>query len=818
MHRVLIIPVVLCAMWCARCAEAQAVHVPSFWVWGSRPSGQPAPPIGSPVLRAATRVYAIGAVNSDSPEACAWETAQLVLAQIADGSTTPDRVCIILQGFGQDGGGEVDNPLSHEHTSMLRFFREEDRIPEIDDFSPFQFPQPRPPHTNYEIRDARAYRHPFLINATDDAPLRAWMRRFCAEYEAIRTDPGHVHYSPNLPAPARFYFDTESSIAPAAGPNPVFMLDYLAGRLDYWSNPNRPVPGIEPPTTLANLYASASLEYGLPADIHNEEHGLLVGPNAPASHGRNRAIMLWWYRVCQGVQEYIMKNCAYDVVHDTWPDCQVGNYDASNMDNEVGETGWFYDMQNPASPVASMLYRRANTNSVWSHGARMHVHSTGRWLALPGVALGDVSMPEVYPATTGMLLGENGSGQYADGWADAGGHVGHQQPNIYLPPVSAQFACGDPPAQGCHQTFLGHCLEDRLEVGLRLNRHEVEAIINSKGGEHEDEVVPWLAMVWTEWNDPPPGGFGSVGTSGETRPFMAMLRAKNIREGVFWSNWGDNPSGAAGASWSATQTLVKDVWASRVHAYERTIGTAPAGDEYDVAKLEFTLLKNGSPKEVVVNGVPVQGGGIGTELIVEMRGLQGYESATSFEVVFECSSDKPFTRGQVQAYDYANNEWVVVPQDDVPPFYQDLDVERGPRFGEGAWYKFYTPDISGAWYATRRWCRLNTAGRMFLKGSTGHMLLKLVQLNDSTGFASRYDLLQVIPIVQTAAPGSGPTPIVPLQSDANHDGVIDSFDVLQFMDAYDAGTLAADSDVNGDVNADDVGSFMSDFDAESTAP
>lgn len=91
------------------------------------------------------------------------------------------------------------------------------------------------------------------------------------------------------------------------------------------------------------------------------------------------------------------------------------------------------------------------------------------------------------------------------------------------------------------------------------------------------------------------------------------------------------------------------------------------------------------------------------------------------------------------------------------------------------------------------------------------MYLRLVHTADSQ-FTSRYDLVQVVPIWSGATYSGGlfnPGSMMPvIQSDVNFDGVVDSYDLVQFLAAFEESSPAADVTLDDQVDMADLLAFL----------
>lgn len=643
------------------------------------------------------------------------------------------------------------------------------------------------------------------------------MQRFVDEYRLIQTNPNHFPLSEPLPDPDRFLFDTETSMALPPGPNPVYMLWFLATHQQMWSNPsNDPkwfVPGYPTGTTLASLYEAARQLYGWPADINDQNPanpGIIADAQHPAIHQRNRSFLVWWYGVCQRASDAVMANCAYSVIHQTWgahePDgtfkVKCGNYGDQRADGVNSLTSWFEDRDSNASSARHPERVFPRTWIERNFGSPMYRDPEGqgyqlRWLGVSQWASGDLDCPYHYWLSIPQWLGHDGVDP-------------HQQANLYRPPGTGNV----------------HPPETVTESTVRLNLEDMEASNDSYGGGHEDRLVNWDEMVGTQTYDPvlclanPADPNCYTVSQQDLREELMAEREKNGKEKVLWTNFNpsQHPPTSPAIPWQETTTVMNQVWASRVAGYKRVVGAAPAPTvppgpdnqiDGDPSRLEFTHRVNGADRTVdsmssdASSDVPM------TELLVEFSGLGCYHTHyppphdpldNDYIIRIKCSTDKPGTAGLVQVMDFAhNNNWVTVPAE------------------EGAWYGCYAPSTTScppADYSNRRTFILHddpSNNREFVSWN-GHIVLRLVHMNPQA-FRSSWDLVQVAPFPAGSLLTGGALPA--FQADFNFDDLVSSADLAEFMAAWFAGKPSADVNLDGQVDAADLLAFLNSFAHES---
>lgn len=604
---------------------AQTLHHPIFHVWQAGPGPDPVP-LHPDFFEGIVRITRAQVVNEGQPfPMTATEAATAVANEIrlrmSLPASDPDhldagQICLSFDGgFARDkedcdsdravqGGNASATSGGRFFNSPLRFFREEDRLttaayPYGDD-DRFDFPYRHEPYGHSD----RTYRNPFLRNADPNPlsipPLKQWMIDFVAAYQAS---------SPALPPPVYFYLDMEPSKGSNLGhdeqgmrSNSLHMLKVMASDSATWTQRTLPAyfgDGM----TLNALYQA---ERGcMDPDIHNAIDWSL---DADADSDHNRPVMLWYDSVMRRAEDAVYKNCFFDVVAQTWPACKTSNYDGMRLDGvvpmangqPVPNTGWYLGSDdtrkliNGIETYPARLPRnsmpRGRIEKWFQDGSRFWRECNGVWDITRQYTSGMVMSPVLY------LLDDRQQWRtwnYEGFGVDMHGHPipCHQQPNLYL---------GDsmlpdyfhPPAVTPRLV-----LETLQESSMRLFRATVEACIESFGGHHEEELVPWVSM-----NEG--GGVGAHPFF--MRRLLAMLRAHNVPEVVLFSGLNMDTDFEGGvALWKATRAVIDQVYASHIAEYAAWGGNIINGTGGDPSRLEFVLKDAaGLPRTVDVRSAP----------------------------------------------------------------------------------------------------------------------------------------------------------------------------------------------------------------------
>lgn len=712
--------------------------------------------------------------NGDDSEEKAQQVFNAIHSRITatPPTLTEETVCIVMRHFGHDQASDDGANPSLDPDSPTRFFCLDDRnvLPSLDETDDQNgFPIHRA--TDGAARDARSYRHPFLLNSTEVAPLRTWCEQFVTELD----DLCDGLYDPNK---FRFYFECEAFIHVLGNQNGVFMLQYLANQSDIWNNwpvpgsdewaPAEDMPPVETDTgkTLAELYAEERQRNGSwPLSILDGTSG--IDSALPGTHARNRAFVIWWESVTQKTLDAVLWNCAYSVIKTQWSGAKCGNYDHSVVDGGGTTTSWYMGRVCPqpgSNPPSQCEDREPSTSfpRYWidysNQGGRMYEEVTGRWLSYTQHSSGDTYCPELYPLTLSHL----------DGHPCDPNSEGHRQPNLYDPEQP----------------------DDRYANSARLFRHNLEAIINSGSGGNETKLAIWISCVTTAFPDL--SGCNSPTSFYVDEPWtlqtLALIRGKNAPELQFYFHTGIDTELIA-VAWEKTLLVKNAVYAARVKQVTDLVGTPTVWVSVDEA-LEFTLLVDDAPLEVVIAAATDNSTEYATAIAVDFDSLGDYPSAEyDYVLNVECSTSDGATTGEIYVFDFDEEEWV------------QLAME-----GMGGEYVF--PDLPG--HPTRQAFVIDgTAGE--LVSSTGYMYLKMVHLN-TVEFTSSYDLVQVIPVPRGT--WEDPESLLALQSDMNYNGEVSEEDYDRFMEAWWLEHPSADANRDNAVDNTDLQKFLNAYATE----
>jgi len=716
----------IATLFLASLAAAQVRIIPQNFAWRKQPSATIAYPVpNDPSFVNIPYVSVHGENGTDAVDA-ANDLADQIEEDILYGKLAGDgsNLTIILHGWGHDFDTREPDTRLYQTTDALTL---SGTWPVAD------------PST------ARAYSHPWLLNGTGtNPPLMAWTRDFVDQYVARMNAFGST-----LPAPRGWYMDCEEFVALPVGRNGVYFLEQAAASTK-WTQllPGFPLPG-NSDDSADKLYTTAANAFGWNTNILAQ----ITSANG-AEHVANRAVMAWWIQLTQRSLDATMKRCFYDVVHDAFPACRVGNYGNSRYDGLNDTTGWFMDRdcidetcdtRHEGNELPrGWIERQWYGVEFWPVTGPFAEAASGRWVIFPEWSSGDVDSPYLYPINQ-----EQYDGAY-------GFYPGHGLANPYRPTWN----------------------ESLVESTLRLDRHAVESAINSYGGGHEDRMAPWVPFTLIEFT-------GAYQGENELRPRLMMLRGKNVPERlIFTEEYTDVDE--IRRAWFETRSLTRRVDAPWIHSVKLVAGMLPAASEsHDPEQLEFTLRVDDVDRTVDAHP---DGEGV-VELQVEFMGLDEQDDLfPSFQINLESSVEGAVSDPTMVAWDWENEEWVVV------PLYTNQSQYN---------FTYPTPDQS-----CRESFLLQPVGdQVFTEpGDPGHMVLRILHTLGDENDVVRHDLVQVVRVPQVSGPSAASRFAL---ADTDYDGASDSIDLGKFLSRWVSVEPGADVNFDGNVDESDYDTFLS---------
>ncbi|CAG1010667.1 hypothetical protein PHYC_03898 [Phycisphaerales bacterium] len=723
-----------------------------------------------------------------------------------------DNIRILVTHYGHDYPS-LDAPCGWELPDVeddMAFFREADKL------------------TGYPGNAGRADKHPFLENATTQGSLRAWTVAF---RDALSTKLAALDldeiYNPN---DFEFVFDCETPVTDG-GANAVKMLAFLADderwdwkvpgspALDAQHDPWAPAADHENNTTGMSLHemydAMRGAGAGWPESMFDATYGL--NPDLNDQVAVNRKFMLWFYSVCEMAHEGVMKASAYDVLHDSedgWPDAKCSNYHAANYDpldadypDVTPTTTWFADKSQWTGPAffdyndpepdwdQDQFLTQELPRAFFTAQPTLHPMTqssvSDRWLMLRRNRLGQLDSPELYRMNDAQWRGIEGELR-----------VGLWSYNPYVP-VDEQYP--ELAAFSLTSTDLNWSEwdpedESKAQLRLRMQRHDVESIINSGDGGHETTLVPWV----NEFIAVNHADIEQRGPEREYRMLLGMLRAKNIPGINFFLNPSINVLGIPNWEWDAsertsafndTADLVKRVWATEIYSVEALVGGVLCDAPCDAipAALEYTL-RDSLGYDVTVPLVANWESTL-SELQVIVSIPEPYNANHDFEINLDALCPAGMT-GTLLAMNGYNSMWVQVATIEGSTTYEPDD----------------TIVPSGEYRNVRRtfWLKGNDSTMDFVFSTQTlnfpHMVLRLKHDLAYQGGESRFDLLQVIPVLRMSTPSAEEESMS--MADLNADWSVDQSDLGFFIEGLSRGTGLSDMNMDGALDQTDIDTFL----------
>lgn len=585
--------------------------------------------------------------------------------------------------------------------------------------------------------------------------MQPWMTHGIGKVHDWIVDFLQAYPEPPFPVPARFHFDVEDRMTGCC--DVAHMLVAAAVAADgRWNN--LPVPGFEPPKTMAQLYQDARDQYG----FTSETFAGAINTGQPPSSIANRPYMMWYYSVCQRAFDAAMEQALYTPIKYKWPNCLVSNYEDINADGKEDDFGWYHGKDSNSNPATVIRGVRGGTTIAHEgrHNQWMGTAPFKRmmWMAQEGTASGDFSAPVLY---LHHPLFSSWSGPSVSECCDPTCYTPNMI-NPYLPPLNDQNKLSI------------------YDASLIVHRRTVEGILNSdNSGNDPGKIAPWMMAL----NMVP--GSPSSACHTVTRPYLidqlAMLRAKRVGEMMIW--WDENQALTIWQDFNNILDVVykpKLLWVSFGHGTPAP-GTTPHPDQ-----ARWTLRP---PCQFgVAEAMEIDSAVVNTSNVVEIYASFSDSSGVG-QVRFnlECAVDDPDVRGRVYALGGAGWTQVKIP---------DFD-DQTEEFG------FFTPvDPNGNVYRTRRTFQVPSYS---LLGD--QLIIKLVLHKNGINpgaFRASFDLLQVVGTGENAEnPGGDDS-----SADFDYSGDVTSGDLAAFYTAWQSQSPAADSNGDGTVDATDLALYL----------
>lgn len=776
------------------------------------------------------------------------------MLQNANHPLHPDRVCFLIQNFGDHAFGGWSA------------FRHPDDAVDVDiDGNGDDWPDAGAANPQFCGVDGRwdachpeqfqPWQHHGRIQSG------AWMQR-CLETLRDEIQPATGRYI----EPHRFHFDSEIHLATTGNKNFPFLLRamYLDNGGYRWNN----VPVSAGGETMDDLWADACAEFGpgfgtnqlllYPTQGSERDSNRWIsndGPqilnfSAPSTDPRfgfhersHRDLYLWADPVFQRALDYSMELTAYSRLRAVFePDPLTSNYDDTTIHRAALTAPWMFDLTGPASEecpsnpcqdfprVWTRSFVRGESDK-FQHGALHQEVSSGRWFVRTGTnTSADFGSPVLYLMGNGQEISDDRfKGEPSDTyWADA-----CRVWDIFRKPLASS---GLPPRKSWFPSSMHaheRVLDSAVATALELGNYDPEA--------YSPDLAPWTGMpdsllLGYDIENPPEYPLDmAVLTHDDFSLQCSMLREKRLREFKTWDAEGFAP-GTGGPHHQKLTTSWHQVWDPYIHSITPVYGmvTSPDLSEH---RIDDTIPRV-SGSALVPNTLDIVSETLTcstcqpstthtvASFIVEFRGMGGglnhglrmrLENRVRNPMMEE--GDRGFLPvGTIEFWKWATGSWVLMP-------ISALRAMHGPGFAEdddgvtnGKHYRYWSPEdepSGGLWYGAERDFRWPADAVAGLVSSTGAVKVRLT-LKHPGQFTAKWDLVQLAwtndsggSVSEEEEPGEAAFAMQ--GANVNHDDAIDENDIATFAEAYISGANAADFNQDGEVSGVDVTDFLHAF-------
>lgn len=751
-----------------------------------------------------TSVIRVDLSSGDTAQDAADEALAMIASRVTEGTLDLQKVCITLQNFGGKGANE------YRH-AVFSYLRDDDKVSihvadpdvrvELDGqaISKWEMLQPW-------MNEAIGTYNP-LYSTWVGGETTQWMTNFCELLKDGLDVLGVV--------PERFHCEVETNISGGStGRAPITLM--LAWEADTrWDT--EPVPGFGG-QTMEQIWSQAQIDYGW--GDGTATLASLLEETAGASHPDNSAIWMWWVGVCRRAIDGANQIACYQAIKETWPTDipKTSNYDDARADMAADTFAWrtVRDPSSNAVVLSDQWFRGRMDKGGFGVFPPTVGTSTSRpplmFVLEEGFTSADFSAPELYYFNLG----------HPDGFPNSG----HLQKRYYEPPVGNVFVD-----------------ETWPQASRRFQRHTLDAVINSSGSSHLD-VVPWInspGMMQIDEN-------GTLETIVETRPTLALLRSKDIREALIFGNKPSAGSRGSPGMWAEFKRADDQVYTPSYRDYQVIIGTDATTPNPGHPLPLMNTLRTASPTmvEIASDGSTPEM----TQFVVWFDDLDPDSLGHNGRLVLECDvvfndpeeQELNEVFGFVEIWNETEQEW--------EPFEPVRDISV---LAPGA-YRFYTADLLPGTFdlSTRReWDLADIVGwtsnsfpmcdylsdTYACEGMMGFRFSHYTAGTSTSGYVSRYDLVQFYHLDEPAYPsvtgggemmsqsqsagtaesGSYEGFVGPSPADFNFDGVQDATDATLFADAWSNGERRADYNADGEVDTLDLTQFLAALGRATTA-
>lgn len=310
-----------------------------------------------------------------------------------------------------------------------------------------------------------------------------------------------------LPDPTRFHFDHEVYWYTVCHVDTEVRTFAAMMRDPRWNDPNWPIPGFyRAPGDPSTAQTLAELYAQLCQDWSGNPKNGPFDPTLRWEEGSNQVWYTWYMSLWLQAMEAALDETAYSLIHEAWPNCLVSNYLTSlRLDGVVEDPNDVF------------------TGGRWWNDCTPYLRA---WYHPTWTGLGDFQTPVLYPFSSFYL-------------ARATDNPSHP---------------------------LYNYSDD--DAHIAVYRRLLEACIDSQGGHHADELMPWISLTGTRPH-------GTETSKSLCRRTLALLRAIGVGELVVYNNAG----GQTESNWNAFADVFDQVWGTGLGAVTLITGAnEPPGD------------------------------------------------------------------------------------------------------------------------------------------------------------------------------------------------------------------------------------------------
>lgn len=723
------------------------------------------------------------------------------------------------------------------HTSLRHF---DDPIQEDNAFFVW-------PNSNYFTTTNSEYKYFALVHPwmnMSRARMKTWTEDFVAQ--VIARHVTSLSTSEPIPLPTRFMYDSEEILSGCCEVGWLYNLRNIMLCDDRWNTEQ--VPGYPFGTTMEDLYAQASIDYGWILDLGNSSFSQ---PTYPAGFSltdnawepKNRPLLHWYGSVVKRIHVAIMEECAFAPIREAYADYAtanptlevpvpiLSNYGNYNTDGQPDTTGWMQDrpirvgVASDPDGVPQYAHKREDHNTPYlpdsaiTNQFRRLSLDTGSQGARMGHAMVEFPGSSITPvAQERWAMHSTTTSSDRDAVVLYDWHVA--EPETLSPFTFTQKNWYVPASFNPSTGTCTHGLEGSWQANMRLHRHRVGSVLNSNQTVLIDGAVERAPYLFPYIQYPSfVGDYGHEFLEDDIVVLLQMLRAKDVKE-IATFNFHSPSHSKAHDEWVSMNTAYDRAYAFDLVEYEWIVGTGATHTLTHPQDLHTTLRKE-----------------ISSPPFFEETRTSGHSEntftnqATELKVHFEpryemCDQTLSITLEGAVGYDDE------VTRGDLSNIFGEVYILDHSVPG-GGWslvtfpdydsrYAICTPESLGL-KTFRRTVDLfdNDMSRFYspLDGSVTLLMRHSVGehwIGIQDPFRSYYDLVQLAPhwtcgeseermMMQTGSIGE------PVRADFDFNGEVDVDDLVSFSEQWGDDRIKADYNVDGVVDQMDQTLFLYDY-------